>query len=58
MENMKMKNDPIMQYLVATVQKRPLIDMLRDWKRDSKDIVEIDLIDDVIDAVLSGDFDG
>lgn len=53
-----MKNDPIMQYLVATVDKRLLVKTLREWRREAEYQAEADVLDDVIDAVLSGEFDG
>ena len=45
------------QWLVATVDKRGLVDMLREWRREAKSAGEADCFADVIDAILSGDFD-
>jgi hypothetical protein len=46
------------QDLIASVQKRELVKTLRQWREDSTSQVEIDLINDMLTLVLSGDLDG
>ena len=48
----------IQEDLVTTMQKRPFLKMLREWREDSESSVEVDLLNDVIKAVQSGEFDG
>lgn len=45
-------------YLIATVDKRELTKTLRDWRRESKNKIEVDLINDLIDLIESGELDG
>lgn len=46
------------QWLIATIDKRGLIAMLREWRNEAKSALEANAFADVIDAILSGDFDG
>jgi hypothetical protein len=50
--------DVFSEDLIATVQKRPLLKMLRDWRNDTVSRVEAELLGEVIDAIVSGEFDG
>ena len=51
-------NNVFAQDLIASVQKRELVKTLRQWREDSTSQVEIDLINDMLTLVLSGDLDG
>jgi len=44
--------------LIASVQKRELVKTLREWREQSRSSVEVDLINDLLDLVLDGSFDG
>lgn len=44
--------------LIASVQKRPLVQTLREWRAQSQSSVEVDLINDLLDLILEGEFDG
>jgi hypothetical protein len=46
------------QDLIASVQKRELVKTLRQWRQDSTSQVEVDLINDMLTLILSGDLDG
>lgn len=46
------------QDLVSSIQKQPLLRMLRQWRNESQSRVESDLLNEVIAAILDGDFDG
>lgn len=44
--------------LIASIQKRPLLATLRQWRAESQSSVEVDLINDLLDLIESGEFDG
>ena len=44
--------------LIASVQKRELVKTLREWRTESRSSVEVDLINDLLDLILQGEFDG
>lgn len=44
--------------LVISIQKRPLLATLRQWRAESESSVEVDLLNDIIDFVESGELDG
>lgn len=46
------------QDLVATIQKRPLLKTLREWRAETKDQVEAALLGEVIAEIESGFYDG
>lgn len=46
------------QDLIASLQKKPLVKMLREWREDSTSSVEVDLINDLLDLIVTGEFDG
>jgi hypothetical protein len=50
--------DVFSEDLIATVQKRPLLKMLREWRNETESRVEAELLGEVIDAIVSGEFDG
>lgn len=47
-----------MSYFIKTVDKRELTKTLRHWRKESKEKLEVDLINDLIDLVESGGLDG
>lgn len=53
-----MNADLIVKDLVTTVDKRELTATLRVWRAESKDRVEVDLINDLLELLDSGDLDG
>ena len=53
-----MVEHPLVQDLVATMQKRPFLRMLREWRDETYSKIERELLTEVIEAVMSGDFDG
>lgn len=48
---------PLVQDLIASVQKGPLLATLRDW-RDEGTREERELLTELIDLIMSGEFDG
>lgn len=44
--------------LVISIQKRPLLATLRQWREESKSSIEVDLLNDIIDFIQSGELDG
>lgn len=44
--------------LVISIQKRPLLATLRQWRSESQSSVEVDLLNDIIDFIESGELDG
>lgn len=44
--------------LILTIQKRPLVKMLRDWREESESSIEVDLLNDIIREIEDGHFDG
>lgn len=53
-----MSPDLIVKDLVTTVDKRELTATLRVWRAESKDRVEVDLINDLLERIESGELDG
>jgi hypothetical protein len=47
-----------MTYLVATIQKRPLLATLRRWREETENQVEAALLGEIIAEVESGFYDG
>lgn len=44
--------------LIASIQKRPLVKTLRQWREESTSSIEVDLLNDILDLILSGELDG
>lgn len=44
--------------LIISIQKRPLLKTLREWRAESESSVEVDLLNDLLDLIESGEFDG
>lgn len=57
-QNIMSNTNPYVQDLIATMEKKPFLKMLREWREDATTKIEADLIADVIDQIQSGDFDG
>lgn len=53
-----MSNSFYVNNLVASVQKRPLLALLREWREGNPSRDEIELLTDLIREVESGRFDG
>lgn len=49
---------PDMTYLVATIQKRPLLATLRKWRFETDNQVEAALLGEIISEIESGFYDG
>lgn len=48
----------IVRDLVTTVDKRELLATLRDWRAESRSSVEVDLLNDLLRLIDSGELDG
>ena len=44
--------------LIATLDKREVLETLKQWRYESKEKLEADLLNDLIREILSGELDG
>lgn len=51
-------NTPQTSFLIATINKRQTLAMLKQWRAESTTKDEADAFADVIDAIMSGELDG
>lgn len=51
-------NSPQTSFLIATLDKKHTLAMLKRWRHESTTKVEADAFADVIEAIMSGELDG
>lgn len=47
-----------MAYFIKTLDKRETVATLRQWRKESTNKIEVDLINDMIHLIESGELDG
>lgn len=45
-------------HLVKTLDKKEVLATLREWRSESKSSIEVDLLNDLVERIESGELDG